>query len=219
MSGCTHGPAGACRPGSKEAVGRRLGHPSGRLAGSSPVIVRCGGELHARKRLFLSTAVALNSIQLLPIFNWFRERLRVIVGYHDVSPNFSMDYCSKHSPNGYRRAVAGSTAATPERLQTLATFSEPPILRSPTSESSRESPRPILLIFSTHDASILDGELLRRDQVWLCGRNERLETTLFPLSDFRTGRGDENLSRAYLAGRFGAVPYVPRLRREPSDPH
>ena len=45
--------------------------------------------------LFLSTAVGLNSIQLLPIFNWFRERLRVIVGYHDVSPKFSMDYCSK----------------------------------------------------------------------------------------------------------------------------
>ena len=250
--------------------------------------------------LFLSTAVALNSIQLLPIFNWFRERLRMIVGYHDVNPNFSMDYCSKHrqtdivdflrtadlavtdiriverespsdtvaddasSPVNDRNARETADArAVDVLLQHQPEGGQPAELNmAEESDGTRkmfalaapwidslaggnvivldelhDNLHPELvrflvgqfhdqavnrsgaqLIFSTHDASILDGELLRRDQVWLCGRNERLETTLFPLSDFRTGRGDENLSRAYLAGRFGAVPYVPRLRREPSDP-
>ena len=74
------------------------------------------------------------------------------------------------------------------------------------------------LIFSTHDTSILDRDLLRRDQIWLCGRDERLETSVLPLSDFRPRHGDENLEQAYRAGRFGALPYVRRSRRQLSDP-
>ena len=61
---------------------------------------------------------------------------------------------------------------------------------------------------STHDTSILDQGLLRSDQIWFCERNERLETSLFPLSDFRLRRGFDNLEKAYLAGRFGALPYI-----------
>ena len=61
------------------------------------------------------------------------------------------------------------------------------------------------LIFATHDTSILNRDLLRRDQVWLCGRDERLETSVVPLSDFRTRHGAESLEQAYRAGRFGAV--------------
>lgn len=73
------------------------------------------------------------------------------------------------------------------------------------------------LIFSTHDTSILNQEIFRRDQIWFCERNRNLATSLFPLSDFRPRKGHENLKRAYLAGRYGAVPYVrslgwPRIR-------
>ena len=64
------------------------------------------------------------------------------------------------------------------------------------------------LVFTTHDTSMLNRDLFRPDQIWLCERNERLETSLFPLSDFRLRRSIENLERAYLAGRFGAVPYI-----------
>ena len=74
------------------------------------------------------------------------------------------------------------------------------------------------LIFSTHDTSILDRDMFRRDQVWFCERNERLETTIFSLADFRARRNDENLERAYLAGRYGALPYVSRTRPQPSGP-
>ena len=64
------------------------------------------------------------------------------------------------------------------------------------------------LVFSTHDTSILSQSVFRRDQIWLCERNARHETELFPLSDFHPRKGIENLERGYLAGRYGAVPYI-----------
>ncbi len=64
------------------------------------------------------------------------------------------------------------------------------------------------LVFSTHDTSILNQDVFRRDQIWFCERNARHETELVPLSDFRPRKGIENLERGYLAGRYGAVPYI-----------
>ena len=64
------------------------------------------------------------------------------------------------------------------------------------------------LIFTTHDTSILSQEVFRRDQIWFCERNSRQETQVFPLTDFRPRRGVENLERSYLAGRYGALPYI-----------
>ena len=64
------------------------------------------------------------------------------------------------------------------------------------------------LVFSTHDTSILTQDVFRRDQLWFCERNARQETRLFPLTDFRPHKGLENLERSYLAGRYGALPYI-----------
>ena len=64
------------------------------------------------------------------------------------------------------------------------------------------------LVFTTHETSILNQEILRRDQIWFCERNSRQETNLFPLTDFRPRRGVENLERSYLGGRYGALPYI-----------
>ena len=75
----------------------------------------------------------------------------------------------------------------------------------------KTNPSGAQLVFTTHDTSVLDRDLFRPDQIWLCERNDRLETSLFPLSDFRLRRGVENLERAYLSGRFGGIPYIRRL--------
>nr|VFJ96591.1 MAG: hypothetical protein BECKLFY1418B_GA0070995_10873 [Candidatus Kentron sp. LFY] len=42
--------------------------------------------------LFLSTAVQLNSQQLLPLFRWFEDKLRV-VGINGWPPNLSLEWC------------------------------------------------------------------------------------------------------------------------------
>ena len=64
------------------------------------------------------------------------------------------------------------------------------------------------LLFSTHETAMLNHEIFRRDQVWFCERGKNLATSLYALSEFKTRRGTVNLERAYLSGRFGAVPFT-----------
>ncbi|MBR5941069.1 MAG: ATP-binding protein [Neisseriaceae bacterium] len=64
------------------------------------------------------------------------------------------------------------------------------------------------LIFTTHDTTILNQEVFRRDQIWFCEKNQDNATTLYPLSDFKPRKGVENLEAAYLSGRYGALPFI-----------
>ena len=64
------------------------------------------------------------------------------------------------------------------------------------------------LVFSTHDTSVLSQRVFRRDQVWFCERDETLATSLFALSEFKVRKGVSNLERAYLSGRYGALPFL-----------
>ena len=62
------------------------------------------------------------------------------------------------------------------------------------------------LIFTTHDTSLL--ATLNRDEVWLTDKDAAGATTMYALADFEGERVRKslNLERAYLQGRFGAVP-------------
>ena len=64
------------------------------------------------------------------------------------------------------------------------------------------------LIFTTHETSILNQEVFRRDQIWFCEKGEQQETNVYPLTDFSPRKGRENLELAYLSGRYGALPYL-----------
>ena len=67
------------------------------------------------------------------------------------------------------------------------------------------------LIFTTHDVSLLDQKLLRRDQIWFAKKNEKTaETKLYALTDFSPRKG-ENIRNGYLQGRYGAIPFISRL--------
>lgn len=66
------------------------------------------------------------------------------------------------------------------------------------------------LIFTTHDTSLLDGDLLRRDQIWFAEKDEDQASRLVPLSDF-SPRKNEALERGYLSGRYGGVPILRTL--------
>ena len=67
------------------------------------------------------------------------------------------------------------------------------------------------LVFSTHDTSILDRMILRRDQVWFVEKDDMQATQLYPLSDFHP-RKNEALEKGYLQGRYGALPYIGDIR-------
>ena len=66
------------------------------------------------------------------------------------------------------------------------------------------------LIFSTHDTSLLDRTLFRRDQIWFTEKDEDQGTRLYPLTDF-SPRKHEAWERGYLSGRYGAVPFFGEL--------
>lgn len=62
------------------------------------------------------------------------------------------------------------------------------------------------LIFTTHDTNLLN--LLRRDQVWFTEKNPKTGSTdLYSLLEF-SPRKDQNIEKGYLAGRYGAVPFL-----------
>lgn len=71
------------------------------------------------------------------------------------------------------------------------------------------------LIFTTHDTSLLN--YLNRDEVWLTEKGESGATTLTALAEYGGDkvRRSLNLEKAYLQGRFGAVPELDQfiLRR------
>jgi len=61
------------------------------------------------------------------------------------------------------------------------------------------------LIFTSHETFILKQDFMHPDQIWLFEKNDQGKSHLFCLSDFDL-RTQENLQKAYLEGRFGAVP-------------
>ncbi len=64
------------------------------------------------------------------------------------------------------------------------------------------------LIFTTHDASILEADnLLRRDQIWFVEKDRDQASRLFALAEF-SPRKNEALSRGYLTGRYGGIPFL-----------
>jgi hypothetical protein len=79
-------------------------------------------------------------------------------------------------------------------------------------QSAETNSKNAQLIFTTHETSILNQDIFRRDQVWFCEKDSSQATRLFPLTDFSPRKGRENLEAAYLAGRYGALPYVRKLK-------
>ncbi len=74
------------------------------------------------------------------------------------------------------------------------------------------NPRNAQIIFTTHDTSLLNN--LNRDEVWLTEKGADGATTLTALAEFGGDRVRRslNLEKAYLQGRFGAVPELDQFR-------
>ena len=64
------------------------------------------------------------------------------------------------------------------------------------------------IIFTTHDTSLLDSRLFRRDQIWFTEMNGERSTDLYSLASIRNVRKTENFSNGYLSGRYGAIPVL-----------
>ena len=64
------------------------------------------------------------------------------------------------------------------------------------------------LIISSHTMSLLDLKTLRRDQIYFVDKDQSSGITeLYSLDDF-SPRTSENVKKAYLIGRYGAIPVI-----------
>lgn len=64
------------------------------------------------------------------------------------------------------------------------------------------------LLFTTHDALLLDLSFFRRDQIWFAEKSDKTcATEVFSLVSFSPRKG-ENIRNGYLQGRFGAIPFI-----------
>jgi len=75
------------------------------------------------------------------------------------------------------------------------------------------NPKNAQLVFTTHDTSILNQDVFRRDQIWFCDKDKEQSSTLYPLTDFSPRKGYENLEKGYLSGRYGALPYLKPVKK------
>lgn len=244
--------------------------------------------------LFLSTAVQLNSLQLQPIYDWFKTMLRM-ANVGGWMPDYSASLCEKPEktlildflraadlniedvvvtkktfdpnilpddmPESVKKVLAeqmkGKQIADIKTIHTtvegervsfdfkeesdgtrkLFSFAGPWIDSLANGyvlfidelhdnlhprlvqflvqlfHSNETNPKNAQLVFTTHETSILNQEVFRRDQIWFCEKNEQQATIVYPLTDFSPRKGRENLELAYLSGRYGALPYVRPLRK------
>jgi len=243
-----------------------------------------------KNALFLSTAIQWNSEQLKPVFNWFQNKLEVILPGREIDPMFSMDQCVSNEGKQGVLAFMGAAdtgivgvelhklqftheklpAEMPQPLkdqivkdgvrtvrfqhrtdtgelhsfdladesdgtQKLFTYAGPllDVLatgRTLAVDELDTSLHPLMvrflislfhnpeinrynaqLIFTTHDTSVLDSELYRRDQIWFVEKTADQSSRVYPLSDFSPRKG-EALEKNYLHGRYGALPFIGELR-------
>lgn len=62
------------------------------------------------------------------------------------------------------------------------------------------------LIFTTHESTLMDQGLLRRDEIWLMEKAANAVSTFDRLDEKFSLRFDKELERNYLKGLFGSVP-------------
>lgn len=67
------------------------------------------------------------------------------------------------------------------------------------------------LIFTTHESSLLDQEILRPDEIWFAQKDIDGTSKLYSLSDFNI-HNTANIENGYLNGRFGGIPFLSNLK-------
>lgn len=68
------------------------------------------------------------------------------------------------------------------------------------------------IVFTTHETALLNQEILRRDQIYFVDKNRNDgASSLYSLVEFNV-RNDMNILKAYLLGKFGAIPEIEEAR-------
>lgn len=79
--------------------------------------------------------------------------------------------------------------------------------------NNASNPNHAQLLFTTHDTHLLSTKNMRRDQIWFTEKNTTEQTDLYCLTDIvlpdgTKPRNNANYERNYIAGRYGAIPFI-----------
>ncbi|GAB2774121.1 ATP-binding protein [Actinomadura fibrosa] len=74
--------------------------------------------------------------------------------------------------------------------------------------SKKTNPKNAQLIFATHDISLLNNELFRRDQVWFAEKEYEGCSHYYSISDIPGVRANAPFEKYYMSGRLGATPVI-----------
>ncbi|MCK5683503.1 ATP-binding protein [bacterium] len=64
------------------------------------------------------------------------------------------------------------------------------------------------LLFTTHDALLMDQDLLRRDEIWVTERGTEGNSKMISFNEYKDIRYDKNIRKSYLQGRLGGIPKI-----------
>ncbi len=67
------------------------------------------------------------------------------------------------------------------------------------------------LIYTSHNTHLLNTNFQRRDQVYFVNKRDDGSSDLYSLFDFKDFRDTLDMEKAYLQGRFDAIPYISTL--------
>lgn len=72
------------------------------------------------------------------------------------------------------------------------------------------------LIFTSHDLSVMNNEVFRRDEIWFVAKGNEQNSKLYSLVEFKNKNGgtvrmDARYDKQYLEGKYGADPYLRKI--------
>jgi uncharacterized protein len=79
--------------------------------------------------------------------------------------------------------------------------------------SNEANPDRAQFIMATHDTNLLSKDLFRRDQIWFTEKDPFEASHLYSLVEYKLEknagvRKDADYAKNYIAGRYGAIPYI-----------
>jgi len=73
------------------------------------------------------------------------------------------------------------------------------------------NPRNAQLVVATHEVTLLDKEVFRKDQIWFCEKDKFGSTEIFSAKEFEGVRDDTPFDKWYMNGKFGGQPKIKEL--------
>ena len=73
------------------------------------------------------------------------------------------------------------------------------------------NPRNAQLVVATHEVTLLDKEVFRKDQIWFAEKNKQGATEYFCVKDFEGVRDNTPFDKWYMNGKFGGQPKIKEI--------